>query len=205
MRSIAVLLLLSSTAKAGDPIELRDGKGGIGFDDMMYSPVLRKVVVPAGRTGRLDLIDPQTGAVDPISGFSSAPASGEGHGAGTTSADVGEGYIFASDRNQRVVDIIDLKTKRIVGNAKLADGPDYVRWVAPLGEVWVTEPRGKSIEYFRFTNGKLTRLGAIDVSDGPESLVVDVERGRAYTHTWHDHSMAIDLKSHRIVATWTTG
>ncbi|MGZ3407068.1 MAG: YncE family protein [Polyangia bacterium] len=212
MRTILVLLLswsLAPAARAGEPIPLPDGAGGIGFDDMLYSPALGKVLVPAGRTGRLALIDPRTRAVTTVDGFSKAAASGEGHGAGTTSADAGAGFLFASDRNLHVVDIIDPAARRIVGSVKLGGGPDYVRWVEPLGEVWVTEPNKKSIETFRFdraaTPPALTRLGAIEIADGPESLVIDAPRGRAYTHTWHDHSVAIDLKSHRVVATWANG
>jgi hypothetical protein len=206
---VAIGLSFASPARAADPIELPDGKGGIGFDDMLWSPALQRVLVPAGRTGRLALVDPKTRAVTTVDGFSKAAASGEGHGAGTTSADAGGGFLFASDRNQRVVDIIDPAARRIVASVKLGGGPDYVRWVEPLGEVWVTEPNKKSIEYFHFdraaTPPRLTRLGAIDIADGPESLVIDVARGRAYTHTWHDRSVAIDLKGHRVVATWANG
>lgn len=208
MALMVMSLLTTSAARAGEPIELPDGKGGIGFDDMLWSPSLHQLLVPAGRTGRLALVDPKTRAVATVDGFSKAPASGQGHGAGTTSADAGGGFIFASDRNLRAVDIIDPAARRIVATAKLGGGPDYVRWVEPLGEVWVTEPGAKAIEYFRLERGatpKLTRLGAIAIADGPESLVVDAQRGRAYTHSWHDRSFAIELASHRVVGRWANG
>jgi len=45
----------------------------------------------------------------------------------------------------------------------------------------------------------------IDVPGGPESLVIDAARGRAYTHTWADASVVIDLASHKEIARWKNG
>jgi hypothetical protein len=201
-------LLLAVTAPALAPLDLPGGAGGIGFDDMRFSPMLGKVLVPAGRTGRLVMIDPRTRAIDAIEGFSVSDVSGHGHGAGTTSADTGRGLLFAIDRNARAVDLVDPVAKRIVSSAKLAGGPDYVRWVEPLGEVWVTEPQLKQIECFHFEPGaapRLTSAATIEVANGPEALAIDATRGRAYTHTWTDTTMAIDLKRHAIVARWANG
>jgi hypothetical protein len=185
---------------------LPGGDGGIGFDDLTFSASLQRVIAPAGRTGKLDLIDPKTQKVDSIAGFSTdADKFGGGHGEGTTSADVGAGFIFASDRSRTEVEIVDPKASKIVGSAKLAGGPDYVRWVAPANEVWVTEPGKKQIEFFALDKGKLVHKGAIDIPGGPESLVIDATRGRAYTHTWDDTSVAIDLAKHKEAARWNNG
>ena len=45
-------------------LALPGGDGGIGFDDLMFSPALHRVLAPAGRTGKLDLIDPNTRKVE---------------------------------------------------------------------------------------------------------------------------------------------
>src|SRR5262249_19660617 len=87
----------------------------------------------------------------------------------------------------------------------LAGGPDYVRWVEPAHELWVTEPGKRQIEYFALDKNRLVRKGAIDVPGGPESLVIDPRRGRAYTHTWNDESVPIDLGAHKEVARWRNG
>jgi hypothetical protein len=164
------------------------------------------VIAPAGRTGKLDLIDPKTQEVESIAGFSTETDKfGGGHGEGTTSADVGGGFIFASDRSRAEVEIVDPKAAKIVGSTKLAGGPDYVRWVAPANEVWVTEPGKKQIELFALDQGKLVRRGMIGIPGGPESLVIDATRGRAYTHTWNDTTVAIDLAKHKEVARWKNG
>jgi hypothetical protein len=165
------------------------------------------VLVPGGRTGRLHLIDPKTRAVESVGGFTVSKSSGSGHAAGTTSADVGLGFAFASDRDKRTVIAVDLTTKKAADQAKLAGNPDYVRWVEPTSEVWVTEPNLKAIEFFHFerTPPKLTAAGSLNIEGGPESLVVDATRGRAYTHTWHDATVVVDLRSHTEIVRWTNG
>jgi hypothetical protein len=211
-RSTLLLVCIGAIAFADNPIAkptklaLPGGDGGIGFDDLMFAPSLHRVLAPAGRTGKLDLIDPKTQKIEAVGGFSTdADKFAGGHGEGTTSADAGGGAIFASDRSRGEVEIVDPKTMKIAGNAKLAGGPDYVRWVEPTGEVWVTEPNKKQIELFSFDKGKLTHKGAIDVPGGPESLVIDAARGRAYTHTWDDATVAIDLAKDKEVARWKNG
>src|SRR5215216_1528187 len=81
------------------PVSLPDGSGGIGFDDLGYDAQLGRVLVPAGRTGNLDLIDPTTLNVTTIAGFSSQDLFGGGHGEGATSVDAGRGLLFAIDRS----------------------------------------------------------------------------------------------------------
>src|SRR5262249_15383985 len=44
--------------------------------------------------------------------------------------------------------------------------------------------------------------GFISVTGGPESLVIDPTRGKAYTHLWRGKTVTIDLKSRKIVDTW---
>jgi hypothetical protein len=211
-RAALLVLWFSATAVAKPELAkvgklaLPGGAGGIGFDDLMFSPALHRVLAPAGRTGKLALIDPKTQKIETIAGFSTdTDKFGGGHGEGTTSADAGGGFIFATDRGRTEVEIVDPKTSKIVGKAKLAGGPDYVRWVSPQDEVWVTEPSKKQIEVFTLDKGALVHKGAIDVPGGPESLVIDAARGRAYTHTWADASVAIDLATHKEVARWNNG
>jgi hypothetical protein len=201
-------LLLAAAPSPLTPLALPGGEGGVGFDDMLYAPGLGKVLVPAGRTGRLDLVDPANPKIESVEGFSASASASGGHGEGTTSADFGRGLIFASDRSRGVVVVVDVKAGRIVSSAKLKGGPDYVRWVEPLGEVWVTEPNKKAIEYFRLTAGSppaLESSGQLTVPDGPESLVIDAARRRAYTHTWKDETLVLDLKAHKLLERWKNG
>jgi hypothetical protein len=190
------------------PLELPGVDGYVGFDDLRFSAELHRVLVPAGRTGRLELIEPEGRTVEAIAGFSASRGGKRGHGEGTTSADGGEGLLFASDRTQRALFAVDPAGKRIVARARLGGGPDYVRWVATTREVWVTEPGEKLIETFRVEGSappRLTRTGVIEVPDGPESLEIVPDKRRAYTNTWHGETVAIDLRSRAIVGRWRNG
>jgi DNA-binding beta-propeller fold protein YncE len=192
-------------------IAIPDGDIGVGYDDLQYAPSLKRILVPAGRTGRLLLLDPATKALTPIDGFSSTRSFRGGHGDGTTSAieiEARPGFIAATDRGSRTLKIVDAKAKRIVASVPLGGAPDYVRSVSSSKEVWVTEPAQKQIEVFHVDAGGpggLSRVATVSVPGGPESLVADPGRGRVYTHTWKGQSYAIDIQSRRIVATWING
>lgn len=188
------------------PLPLPGGKAGIGFDDLQYAPALHRLIVPAGRTGRIYLIDPTTRHIDTIAGFSQDRRFGGGHGEGTTSAVYGGGWIFAIDRTARRLDVVDPDDRRIINHAPLLAGPDYVRWIAPLRQVWVTEPRAEQIEVFSpGRRGRPVRVGTIRIAGGPESLVVSPSRGRAYTNTWRGRTIAVDLRTRKVVASWKNG
>src|SRR5918996_5805656 len=101
------------------PVALPGGEGGIGFDDLVYSKALDRILVPGGRTGRLDLVDPKTLKVEAIEGFTSTERFRGGHGQGTTSADSGAGLLFASDRDRRTVTLVDPRQKKILGGVQL--------------------------------------------------------------------------------------
>src|SRR5256885_5693367 len=98
-----IALLLSACSVTLNPnslpttiISLPGSTGAIGFDDMSYDAALGKVIVPAGDTGNLDLIDPDTMAIKAIPGFSTAsPDVATGHSVGTTSAISHKGILFA--------------------------------------------------------------------------------------------------------------
>ena len=183
-----------------------DASPGIGFDDVQFSVSLGKLLIPAGRSGKLDLVDPKTGDVIAISGFSSSPKFTGGHDFGVTSANDSPNALYATDRNAKVVDVIDLSKKEIVASAPLAGEPDYVRFVAPTNELWVTEPDADQIEVFSLSGTSAPHHEAtIATRGGPESLVVDKTRTRAYAHLWAGKTIAIDLKSRSIVETWPNG
>jgi len=175
---------------------------------MVFASLLRKILVPAGRSGTLDLVDPDTKQVTAISGFSSRGSLAGGHGQGVTSVDEGRGLLFATDRDARQLDVVDPKTRSVIATARLASGPDYVRYVSTTDEVWVTEPRAARIEIFSLPQSGAPRpahLTFISISSGPESLTIDNARGRAYTHLWADTTLAINLKSHEVSARWENG
>src|SRR5438477_11913415 len=205
----AITLLACASAAcaqpyAGETIAISHDNKGIGFDDLRYSPSLHRVLVPAGRTGTIVLIDPSNHASASIGGLAAEASYGGGHGEGTTSVDEGEGALYAIDRTAQQVVIIDPASRRVTARAALGSGPDYVRYVAPTRELGVTEPDSERIEIFGISpkRDKLTRVATIAVPGGPESLVIDSAGGRAFTHLWSGTSVVIDLRSRAITAKW---
>lgn len=186
------------------PVAMPGGSGGIGFDDLVFARGIRRVLVPAGGTGNLDLIDPDTHSVTQIAGFSKGTASG--HDVGTTSADEGKAVLFASDRTARRLLVVDPAMMSVVASAGLDATPDYVRFVAATNQVWVTEPAAEQIEVFSAAGGGApARIGTVHVAGGPESLVIDSTRKLAYTHLWNGATVAIDLQTLARTAQWPNG
>lgn len=191
------------------PIPMPGGGEGIGFDDLGYAPGLKKVLVAGGRTGNIFLVDPATRKVSSVGGFTAEKDYKAGHGEGVTSADEGGGLLFGIDRNAGSVSAVDPKTGKIAASSKLSGSPDYVRYVASMGELWVSEPDSEKIEVFTLSREKaavsIVKAAEIAVPGGPESLVIDGSRDRAYTHTWKGESISIGLKSRAVVARWPNG
>jgi hypothetical protein len=185
-------------------VAIPNGEAGVGFDDLRFSKRLHRVLVPAGRAGELDLIDPGTLAVDRIPGFSAKAEFAGGHGEGITSVDEADGRLFVADRTTRRLIVVDPASKRVLSSAPLSSSPDYVRWVSSTREVWVTEPDADRIEVFRAADAP-EPAGFIEIKGGPESLLVDAEHGRAYTHVWSGSTLALDLRSRAKRARWGNG
>jgi len=207
---LALLAVLATLAASPASIPVPSGEHGVGYDDLQLAPASRRVLVPAGGTGTLFLLDPATRALAAVPGFSAGAFHG-GHDQGTTSAAEVAGppvRIVATDRETRTLRVVDPGALKIIGSVDLAAKPDYVRVVPSTGEVWVTEPSRKQIEVLRFadaTAGRLARVAIVPVPDGPESLVIDEARGRAYTHAWTTRTFAVDLHARKVVSSWPNG
>jgi hypothetical protein len=183
--------------------------GGIGFDDLWFSPELGAVLAPAGGTGCVDLFDSALVSRTSLCGIGArAGKYAGGHGEGTTSADFGAGLVFAIDRGSRTLHAVDPKTKLVTTTAPLLGAPDYVRWVASKREVWVTEPDSEQIEVFSLSSNsppQLSNVGTIAVEGGPESLAIDAEHHRAFTHLWRGSTRQIDLESRSLSEPFLNG
>jgi DNA-binding beta-propeller fold protein YncE len=203
---LAPILFVVTALGALSPQTFPGGGQGIGFDDLGFAPLLRKVMVPGGGTGKLVLIDPDSQQIEIVGGFSEITGYSGGHGEGITSADACRGLLYVTDRSAKLLDILDPRTKKIVTSAHLASGPDYVRFVPDTNEAWITEPGAERIEIFTLPNegvGAPIHSAFIPVPGGPESLIIG--RERAFTHLWSGKTLAIDLRTRKIVERWSNG
>ena len=207
--AFAVIIFFSMQVSSGQletkTVELPEGSAGIGFDDIQYSSAMKKVLVPSGRTGMLNLVDPESLAVTSISGFSSAKVYKGGHGEGITSVAEAQGMLLVTDRSSLKLNVLDSDSKKIIAAVPLGSSPDYVRFIPTLNEVWVTEPDEDQIEVFKMNEKQPAHSAFIKVEGGPEALVIDTKKGRAYSHLWHGKTVAIDINDKKIVATWPNG
>jgi DNA-binding beta-propeller fold protein YncE len=180
------------------------GADGVGMDYLLYDPRTKAVWVPAGNSGSVDVIDTTTGDLKRIEGFPTKEM--ERHGkkriVGPSSATLGEGTtVYIGSRGDFTVCAID-EVKLAKGACGTLDSmPDGIAYVAKTKEVWVTTPRDKTI---RVLDGATLKEKAKLTFDGdPEGFAVDEQRGRFYTNLEDkDETLAIDLESHKTVATW---
>jgi hypothetical protein len=210
MRCWAILAALVLTGCRPMPppgvetIEIPDGDPGIGFDDLQFSTQYG-VLVPAGRTGTIALIDPATRKVTTIGGFGAEPLRFAGHNQGPTSMDAGGGFFFVVDRTRAELAVVEAGSQQIVGRVAVAGPPDYVRYVEQTNEAWVTEPDAEQLEVFSLEGGHPSRAALLPIPGGPESLIIDHQRDRAYAHLWGGATIAIDVHARSVVAQWDNG
>ncbi|MGH7438163.1 MAG: YncE family protein [Polyangiaceae bacterium] len=190
-------------------VPLPSGDAGIGFDDLQFSSTLRRVIVPAGRTGRVDLVNPDDSGVTTIAGFTATDGYQSGsYSDGPTSAVEVRGLLAVIDKTASALVIADPATAQITSSVPLAFAPDYVRRVTSTNELWLTAPTQGQIEVFTLSQQDppvATNRASIPIDLGPEALVIDETRGRAYTNSFTGQTFAVDLKTRAVVETWTNG
>ena len=178
-------------------------KGDVPMDYIAYDSATNSVWVPGGETGAVDVVDAASGKVRQISGIPTAEVDFRGgkRVIGPSGVSVGEGVVYIGNRANTSVCAFDARTLAPGACGHLDSAPDGVAYVAVTKEVWVTTPRDKSI---RVLDSKTLAQKARLTFDGdPEGYAVDPVRGRFYSNLEDmDRTLAIDLKTHKTVATW---
>ena len=133
---------------ATGPPHFSESEQPIRFGEFAFAPGLRKVVIPGGNTMRLALVDPDTQNIEIVEGFGVTKKSFEAEVGGITSADACRNLIYATDRSEDLLYVVDPRRKSVVASVPLASKPEHVRFVADTDETWVTEPSSERIEFF---------------------------------------------------------
>jgi hypothetical protein len=177
--------------------------GDVSMDYIAYDPGTNSVWVPGGNTGAVDVVDAASGKVRQIPGFPTKEVEGRNGKRlfGPTAVSIGEGVVYIGNRGDSTVCAFDSRTLTRGACGHLDSVPDGVAYVAPTKEVWVTTPGEKSI---RVLDGKtLEQKAKLTYEGNPEGYAVDAVRGRFYTNMEDlDRTLAIDLNTHKTVATW---
>ena len=182
---------------------------GVSLDYLAYDRTHHQVLVPAGETGAVAVIDARDERIAIVPGFATAEV--ERHGTkrivGPSSATVGDGVIYVGNRGDSSVCTIDSASLRVGPCLKLAAMPDGLAYVASTHEVWATIPRDKSITILDAKAADaLTPKATIPLPGTPEGFAVDDTRGVFYTNLEDaDRTLRIDLTSRQVTSTWMPG
>jgi DNA-binding beta-propeller fold protein YncE len=178
--------------------------GGITMDFLAYDPTTGFVWVPAGNTGKVDVVDGSK--VRPIDGFATREVDfrGRKRTLGPTSTTVGDGVVYVGNRADSKICAVGARSLQVGVCGQIDSMPDGLAYVRSTKEVWVTAPRDRSIRILDAAT--LAEKGKLTFDGNPEGFAVDNERGRFYTNLEDkDRTLAIDLKTHGTVATWEPG
>jgi DNA-binding beta-propeller fold protein YncE len=169
------------------PVALSGGRAS--YDDLRYSPELRKVVAAPHGTGVISLIDPDSLAVQTLT----APG-------GVYSADASTTTVYAADRGADRIIAIDVASGAMVATQAMPGTPDYVRFSPMTNEVWVSLPGTNRLEILDAAS--LAVIGSVTLPGPPEGLTFDGER--AYSHAL-GRVIASDVARRLVVGEWSTG
>ncbi len=176
------------------------------LDYIAYEPGKRRVWVPVGNTGSVDVLDVESATFKRVDGFKSAEMEWHGrkYSAGPSAVSLGDGVAYIGDRATEEVCAVDVATLKPGACMKLSSSIDGVAYVAAVEEVWVTMPRAQSLAVLDASKpaGPASKT-AIKLPGQPEGYAVDEAGGRFFTNLEdEDLTAVIDVKSHRQIATW---
>ena len=175
---------------------------GIAMDYIAFDPATSSVWVP-GNNGSVYVIDAATGKIRQVSGFPTKEVTVRDRKRmlGPSSVTFGGGKVYIGNRGDSSVCVVDPKTAQRGHCEVLTSMPDGLAYVGATKEVWVTTPRDKTIQILDAAT--LKHKETLTFEGNPEGFAVDAKRHRFYTNLEDkDRTLAIDLTSHKTVATW---
>jgi DNA-binding beta-propeller fold protein YncE len=207
----------------GKSLPLPGAKGPVGLDYLQYDAGQNRVWIPAAGTGSVDVIDCTTLAMTRIEGFDTVEREIRGQKmiVGPTAVAVGDGAVFIGSRVGAIctVDASTLKKESCIAASNTPElasaAPDGLAYVHATKELWMTAGgppgggKGKEEALFVFDASDPRALKPKDkiaIGGEGEGYAVDEGRGIFYTNLEDkDRTLVIDVKTHKIVATWNPG
>ena len=181
-----------------------NGTGDVSMDYIAYDAATNSLWVPGGNTGAVDVVDVGTSKVRQITNLATrqVQARGATRVLGPSGVSIGDGVVYIGNRGASEICAFNARTLARAACQQLDVAPDGVAYVAPTKEVWVTTPSEQGIRILDATS--LMPKAKLTFPGNPEGYAVDANRGRFYTNLEDkDRTVAIDLKTHQTVATWT--
>jgi hypothetical protein len=179
---------------------------GVFMDYLAYDRAHQRVWVPAGNTGRVDVVTVPGGEIAQVEGFATKEMERRGKKriVGPSSATVGDGVVYVGNRGDSTVCAVDAVSLQRGPCVTLDSMPDGLAWVPSQKEVWVTTPRDKSITVVDASvAGALTVKQKLSFDGEPEGYAVDDAHGLFYTNLEDkDRTLQIDARSKQVQKTW---
>lgn len=205
---VACSLKLNPYTLDAKTVSLIPDSGSIAFDEITYDTRLDRVLVPAAATGKLALVNPGSREVQIFEGLSGDQA-GKTGGSRLSSAVVARGYIFLIDQGAMTLIMVDPASRVVLGSAPLSAPSEFVRYVPPTNELWVTQPEKEQIEVFSIPTADPftpTHVMSIPIPKGPEDLLIDRVHGLAYTNQPGIGMTAVlQVQTHGMIGQWGNG
>jgi hypothetical protein len=205
----AAVPVAKAVSLRAEAVALPGADAPVALDYLFYEPQKKRVWVPAGGSGSVDVFDTAGHTFSRVIGFKTAER--EGHGkkrvVGPSSGTVGDGYAYVGNRATSEVCAVELATLKLGACLKLEASPDGVEYVAAKREVWVTAPQIQTILVLDASKpNALKQKGRIKLTGEPEGYAVDETRGLFLTNLEDKGStLTIDLDSHVVKDTWNAG
>ena len=190
-------------------VDLPGATAPVGIDLIAYERGRARVWVPVGDTGSVDVFDIGSRSFQRVDGFKTErrEVRGRQRTLGPSAAAVGDGVAYVGNRGTNEVCAVDAPSLKMVGCVKLPTPADFLTYVAPAKELWVTTPKDQSLTVLDASvpaslKSKLVISGVGSV----EGAAVDATHGIYYTNLEDkNQTMAFDIASHAIKATWSSG
>jgi DNA-binding beta-propeller fold protein YncE len=179
---------------------------GVVMDFIAYDAAHRRLWVPAGDTGSVDVIDLATDKVSRVQGFATKEVerNGRKRTMGPSSVVVGDGVVYVGNRGDDSICAIDAVSLEKGACIKLDSMPDAIALVPSAKEVWVTTQANNSIVVLDASSrSALPVKTSMTLAGSPECFAVDDARGLVYTNLEDkDRTVAVDVKTRQVVHTW---
>ncbi len=183
--------------------------GPVSLDLIACDRAHRRVWVPVGDTGSVDVFDIRDGTFQRVDGFKTEQREIHGHmrAMGPSSVTIGDGFAYVGTRSTDEVCAIDEASLKLGSCLKLSSPPDFVSYVSSAKEVWVTTPKAQSLTVLDASAPAVLKAKLeIKAPGSVEGSALDAEHGLFYTNLEDkNQTLAIELESHAIKATWSSG
>ena len=202
--SLSVGVPSPSDVPAVDFVSLPGGPP-VGMDYLAYDPKNSRLWVPAGNTGRIDVLDTQSHRLEVIL---PVPVSQRGERmVGASAATVGASMVYVGNRADLSICAFDARTLARRGCVVLPSSPDGLAYVATTQEVWVTTPGDQTVVVLDVKEPGAPRIAtSVRLTGRPEGYAVDASRGIFYTNLEDkDRTVAVDVSRKEVLSTFEPG